>query len=395
MQPENNKLMALAEIFVKYFPEHVVFEFKDQVRIGDTFIAEQLFNPAWRHIKDELFTKKIPYTKKEVEIFLNSVIGTEAEISTVWHDILAQDPDFLYLERMSTDQLLQKKYDASDNEAEKENLNREDSLKYIIRQTFLRTGAIGPGQMERLEWAFNEEIKLFLEALTKRQVATNVDELIRLFQRELPVLKAPGALYILNGINRYDHVLESIKLRKIEPDEFIIKIDQAKLLEEIEAEWEIADIESQATVEAQPVDTLEIRQRDFSAVQSKEIFDVTKLEISAKGIKEAMESIIFNFGPDEFFERIKMMHERIKIHCRDKNLLEPLVTIIFKLKSGYERNFQKSLDLLTEKANKMNANITGLEKKIKFIISALGVFWAFLEEAIRIEKTNNGKNGNH
>ena len=395
MSPEDLKLITLAGIFVKHFPPQVVTEFREHIKIGETFIAECVFNPAWRKIKDELFRRKVPYTKNEVIIFLNSVLGMESEISEVWNSILFNDPDFLYLERMNTDQQLGKIYQETEDEEEKEVMNREESLKYLIRQVFLRTAQQSPGQIDRIEWAFYEELKILLDYLTKRQIATNPEELIKILRRELPVLRTQSSNHILHGVYRYAHVLDMIKPRKIKREEFSIKIDKAKLLAELEAEWQEAEeIEARVTAEAQPMDIMEIRQRDFSADHSKEIFDVTTLEINAKGIKEAMESIIFNFGPDEFFERIKIMHEKIKIHCRDKNLLEPLIKIVFKLKSGYERNFEKSLEILSNRADKLTSDKSGLDLKLKYIISALGVFWAFLEEAVRIEKTTNG-NGKH
>jgi len=392
MSPEDLKLKSLAEIFVKHFPQHVVTEFREHIKSGETFIAECVFNPAWRKIKDELFKRKIPYTKNEVIIFLNSVLGMESEISEVWNSILFNDPDFLYLERMNTDQQLGKIYQETEDEEEKEVMNREESLKYLIRQVFLRTAQQSPGQTDRVEWAFYEELKILLDYLTQRQIATNAEELIKILRRELPVLRTPSSHHILHGIHRYAHTLEAIQPRKIQREEFSIKIDSTKLLQELEKEW--AEIEQQELLPARPSEVMEIRQRDFSAASSKLIFDVTKLEISAKGIKEAMESIIFNFGPDEFFERIKIMHEKIKIHCRDKNLLEPLIKIVFKLKSGYERNFDKSLEILSNRADKLTSDKSGLDLKLKYIISALGVFWAFLEEAVRIEKTTNG-NGKH
>jgi hypothetical protein len=293
---------------------------------------------------------------------------------------------------MNTDQQLGKIYQETEDEEEKEVMNREESLKYLIRQVFLRTAQQSPGQTDRVEWAFYEELKILLDYLTQRQIATNAEELIKILRRELPVLRTPSSHHILHGIHRYAHTLEAIQPRKIQREEFSIKIDSTKLLQELEKEW--AEIEQQELLPARPSEVMEIRQRDFSAASSKLIFDVTKLEISAKGIKEAMESIIFNFGPDEFFERIKIMHEKIKIHCRDKNLLEPLIKIVFKLKSGYERNFDKSLEILSNRADKLTSDKSGLDLKLKYIISALGVFWAFLEEAVRIEKTTNG-NGKH
>lgn len=377
MNSKDNKYVLLAEIFVKYFPHYIVDEFKAQARMGDTFIAERLFTPAWRAIKDELFRRQIPYTKNDVIVYFNSVLGMEPEVSAVWNEILSNDPEFLYLERMRIDQQSEKAYQATESETKKEDINRKASLKYLIRQTFLRTVQQSPNQMERVDWAFSEEFKIFLKLLTEKQIPTNAEELIKILHEEIPILRAPGAHYILYGINRYASTINDIKPRIIERTEFTVKIDPSKLSKELDAEWE--EIEQEA--EKPPVLT------GYK-------FDVTTLEINPKGLKEAMEDIIFSCGPEEFFERIKIQHEKIKIFCRDHNLLNPLVAIVFKLKSGYERNYQKSLKLLSEKADNLNADKTRLEKKLKYIISALGIFWAFLEEAVRIEKTTNG-NGKH
>ncbi len=403
MPPLDKFYIKIATAFVKYFTPIVIDEIKEysEMEKEESRIAESLVYTLWQDVKRECFEQKTPLTKQLAINFFSSILNTEKS-KEIWLDILEADHDFIYFNRMLADQQRKQAYHQAiiaDDTAKQDDYNRQEWLRSLIRQTFIKTTHLMGADLTRFETNFDIELNLLINKLTTNNIPTNPEELKNLILEEIPSLKSVS--FILDNINRKSETLSQIKPRRISRDEYVVPIDK-KRLEKIEAvldeEWaeieaEIEKEEKMAEIQTIPTETLEIKELNYEATTTAPVFNVKEIEISPKGIKNALECIIFDYGAEEFYARIRSLLEQIKIYCRDINKLQDLLYISAALKKGYNKNFKKSVEILTKKAAETEANTTGLETKIKYIEAALSVLWASLSESIPTMGKING-NGN-
>lgn len=406
MSPIEELFDKLAPLFVKYF-EDVVNDFKDIANMAnkesDPETKIQLQNTAesfiyfnWLELKNFCFEKKIPLSRNHATLFFNSVLGKEEIYSNIWSGILYNDPDYIYFDHMQTDKdRFETIQDAAPEELK--DFNRKTEIINRIRTTFLDTLRYGNTQHERLEFTFNRELQILIEALRKAGLRCSPEELKKLIREQIPAIRS--ADYLLSAIHRFETTLNSIQplAEAVELEKVVPVIDKEDLDAILAEEWELIDAEEveekfkQNLLLIQKLDAtrflpLEFKQPDYSAISGTPNFESKTVQISVWGLLQHFNTFIFESTTKQFEERIREVLEKVKVHIRDKygyhgfvglrGICHTLNKICQKARSAPINSY-----LELAKAKDCTVNEQAIRDKLASRQSAIQSFWASIEEA--------------
>ncbi len=347
----------------------------------DRFVAGMIFSTFWISIVANLFEAKTPVTLEEAleffSFYLKDGKGEAPNYFEIWSKVLYDDMEtFLTFSRMRQDLNNKRERSQAKTKKAQSKIDRESTLRRLIRLAFMSTVRQSPTQHDRLLFVFFEDLKRLVGYIAEYKIPTTELELKELIKEEVPILR--GSQDMLSYLGRFKESLASVTsgdffeepVLEIKAEEVNQAVDEYEKEEIIELTQEVEDLPESAL---QPLETKKVELKiPVLDAETKEVkIQPVIYEISLKGLIQAIKTVEFFGNVKDYNERMQELYHKIMLQCRDNKIQFGLLR-----KRVYELK-----EYLRRKKNKMDTtNLSPQDENFLRILDTIGPFEAKISE---------------